>query len=297
MREYLKTQLPDVLTVRSIVTVYHTIMQNRISPGENHSFPELLYVAKGHIHVLVDEVLYELDEGQVILYAPFAFHRSYKPNTATVDIVSFESDSEMLAGLYNRVITLTSYQRTLLSRIITSGVEIFERGHRVGGLTGMAPREGTRDYELQQLGNTLELLLLDLLHTQTPPPGRPEAANRDNYRKEQFAAVNAYLQAHLSQPLTAEQISSACGMSVSGLKRLCHEQCGQPPMAYLTELRLRQAKLMILESTLNFTQIADALGFGSVHYFSRVFKEKVGMTPSEYAKAQSVKCNDRQQMQ
>ena len=46
MSEYLKTQLPDVLTVRSIVTVFHTIMQNRILSGEKHSFPELLYVAR-----------------------------------------------------------------------------------------------------------------------------------------------------------------------------------------------------------------------------------------------------------
>jgi len=283
--EYLKTQLPNVLTVRSIVTVYHTQMQNRVSAGESHHFPELLYVERGPHTVLVDDILYTLAEGQAILYAPFAFHKTAFPSEATVDIVSFESDSEMLAGLFNRVITLTAYQRTLLSRIITPGVEIFERGRRVGDLVGMAPREGTQDYELQQLGNTLELLLLDLLHTQAPLQGRPEATNHANYREERFGAVTAYIQAHLAQPLTVEEISSACGMSISGLKRLMNEQCGQPPMAYVTALRLGEARRMIRETTLNFTQIADALGFGSVHYFSRVFKDKVGMTPSEYAKS------------
>ena len=40
---------------------------------------------------------------------------------------------------------------------------------------------------------------------------------------------------------------------------------------------------MIREDYYNFTQIADRLGFSSIHYFSRQFKRITGMTPSEYA--------------
>ena len=42
---------------------------------------------------------------------------------------------------------------------------------------------------------------------------------------------------------------------------------------------------MIRDTSLNFTQISQALGFSTVHYFSKLFKEKVGMSPSEYAKS------------
>jgi len=114
-----------------------------------------------------------------------------------------------------------------------------------------------------------------------PPTNRPEEIDAQELRK--LAA--SIRREGLLAPLTVEEISSACGMSISGLKRLMNEQCGQPPMAYVTALRLGEARRMIRETTLNFTQIADALGFGSVHYFSRVFKDKVGMTPSEYAKS------------
>ena len=40
---------------------------------------------------------------------------------------------------------------------------------------------------------------------------------------------------------------------------------------------------MIREQNLNFTQIADCLGYASIHYFSRQFKKITGMTPSEYS--------------
>ena len=48
---------------------------------------------------------------------------------------------------------------------------------------------------------------------------------------------------------------------------------------------LMTAKRMIEETTLNFTQISEHLGFHTIGYFSRLFKEKTGMTPSEYARA------------
>ena len=135
------------------------------------------------------------------------------------------------------------------------------------------------------LKNLLELLLLDLLACTEPKTGKAAASNQDNYMQEQFDALTQYLQAHLDSNLTLEQISADCAVSVSRLKRLCRECCGQSPMAYFTALKIREAKRMIRETPLNFTQIAQALGFGSVHYFSRCFREKTGQTPSDYARS------------
>ena len=42
------------------------------------------------------------------------------------------------------------------------------------------------------------------------------------------------------------------------------------------------ARLLIRENKLNFSQIAEKLGYGSIHYFSRQFKNITGMTPTEY---------------
>ena len=42
---------------------------------------------------------------------------------------------------------------------------------------------------------------------------------------------------------------------------------------------------MIREGKLNFTAIAEELNYSTVHHFSRQFKEKFGITPTEYAKS------------
>jgi len=286
MREYLKTSLPDVLSVRSIVTVFHRKFEvNEISHGESHDFPELLYVKEGAHCVMVDDVLYPLEAGQIIIYAPLSFHKLGAPSSALVDIVSFEADSELLSRLYNHVITLNSTGRELLSQIVTAGVAVFESGREVNGLRGMAPRSGTNDYELQLLKNRMELFLIDLLHTDESKNTVPEEANR-NYKKEQFDLLHAYLCNHLSENLTLEKISADCKMSVSKLKRICYAWIGCAPITYLISLRLTEAKRLMRETSMNLTEIAESLGFESLQYFSRLFKKKTGMTPSAYAKSQ-----------
>ena len=47
-------------------------------------------------------------------------------------------------------------------------------------------------------------------------------------------------------------------------------------------LKIDTAKQLMREGNYNITQIADYLGYASVHYFSRHFKQVTGMTPSEY---------------
>ena len=48
----------------------------------------------------------------------------------------------------------------------------------------------------------------------------------------------------------------------------------------------RKAEEMIAAGRKNFTQIAQSLGFGTVYYFSRVFRKQTGMSPSEYRRQQ-----------
>ena len=56
-------------------------------------------------------------------------------------------------------------------------------------------------------------------------------------------------------------------------------------MDYYTHLKIERAKILIKEGELSISDIAELLGYASIHYFSRVFKLKVGMSPTEYKKS------------
>ena len=47
---------------------------------------------------------------------------------------------------------------------------------------------------------------------------------------------------------------------------------------------MEEAKRLIEEADMNITQISEQLGFADVHYFSRIFKNRVGVSPKQYEK-------------
>ncbi len=53
-------------------------------------------------------------------------------------------------------------------------------------------------------------------------------------------------------------------------------------MQYITLLRIGKAKEMLWNTDKSITEIAMSIGFNSSQYFSRVFKNYVGVTPGEY---------------
>lgn len=54
---------------------------------------------------------------------------------------------------------------------------------------------------------------------------------------------------------------------------------------YFIDLKLRKAMELIKKGQLTITEISDILGFSSVSYFSRLFKNRINVTPTEYHKS------------
>jgi YesN/AraC family two-component response regulator len=62
---------------------------------------------------------------------------------------------------------------------------------------------------------------------------------------------------------------------------------------YFNKLKIDQAKSLIREEQHNFTEIAELLGYSSVHYFSKQFKSLTDMAPTEYARSVQAKVGNK----
>ncbi len=87
--------------------------------------------------------------------------------------------------------------------------------------------------------------------------------------------------------LCVAQMAGAMNMSRSSLFEKCRAAIGMTPNEYLRMLRFAKAEEMLSSSTQPISQIAYATGFNDSHYFSKSFKQRYGMTPSEYRKQQT----------
>ena len=85
--------------------------------------------------------------------------------------------------------------------------------------------------------------------------------------------------------LSVATVASGANVSASYLTALFHKCMQISPGEYIRRIKLEESKKLIREGKMNFTQIAAQLQYSTVHHFSRQFKEKFGLTPTEYARA------------
>ena len=282
--EYYGTAIADAISVSQIYTVLRpNLAEHFPGKGEAHPFPEIIYLTRGRHTLLIDGEAYTFSKGQMIIYAPNSYHESSDvcPENAEAAILTFDTESEILTPLYNRVITLTERQRRMLEAFIDEGVRCLCGRDPALGMAGMQLREGVSEKNLWGLKKQIELFLIDVYETDTAD----DAPCAKNARwDEDMECATAYLSAHLAEPLTLASIAEGCSVSVSKLKLLFREKVGMGPIEYCIRLRVERAKGLIREGKMNFSQIAEAVGFSSLHYFSRQFKQITGMSPSEFSK-------------
>lgn len=102
-------------------------------------------------------------------------------------------------------------------------------------------------------------------------------------------AAHLYLEAHLQEPdLNNTRLACAAGISEVYLRKLFLQQHGLSPKQFILERRLTNAKRLLTNSRASVTAVAEECGFSGVYHFCRIFKEKVGLTPTEYRKQNSI---------
>lgn len=286
-----ETSIHNAFTVDSIITVYYLDWEKAMQKSQNghnvsYNFWQLLYVDRGEYTCTIDEELHTLCAGQMILAEPNKVRTSISCKNAMIAIISFRCVSECIHSIKNKATTLSDDDRKLLSRVLTAGTDIFKAVSDNPQYNGQEPKDGTADYELQMIKNSLELLFISLYEPYRKEiKARPTAQNQINYYEQKFRSIENYMLENLDRSITVDEISEATGFSSSTIKRIFSSQAECGALHYFIKLKIKEAKRMIKEADMSMTEISECLGFSSIHYFSRIFKNITGVSPSQYAKS------------
>jgi len=101
-------------------------------------------------------------------------------------------------------------------------------------------------------------------------------------RRSSLESVIEYMQNNLNHNLRLEDFAREAGMSVSHFSERFRTQTGQSPMAYFIHLRMRLACRLLDLSGKPVKTVAIETGYRDPYYFSRVFKNSMGLSPEKY---------------
>lgn len=135
-------------------------------------------------------------------------------------------------------------------------------------------REGFLMPPLVHAANTLRALLT---HAALLAP-------RHQSRRGRFDvwAVQAYMQAHLDEPLTLDQLADAFGFERFHFAKSYRRLTGRAPLTHFLHLKMERAARLLDGGELRVSEVARVLGYEDAHYFSRQFRRLMGVAPSEY---------------
>lgn len=250
----------NIMSIHSVLRISNNRPINSVHHyGTCLRFHELVYQRTGCCVSTLDGVDYLFEQGS-ILYMPAHSYEEYKvltqKNGECIDIF-FETDTP----LAEQPVLLAPPHRQRIADLFTKSDERWMSSDGVRQLAVKAVL-----YEI------LELL-------------RQEADDRQitSTARHALDVGLQYLTRHCLDPkVDYHAAAKQAGVSYSYLKRLFVERLGMPPVRFVISRRMDCAKDYLTATTSSISEIAEALGYSSVYYFSRVFQAENGISPSQY---------------
>lgn len=256
---------------------------------ERHDFWEMVYVDKGRINAIADGVGCVLEQGQAIFHEPMEIHAhiSDKRVANNMLVVSFTTKSAAMEFFKGKTFTIDKTAKTLLSLFLEEAKNV------LGKIPGDYNNKDNLHFLPEVFGGSQLLqcyfteLLIRLIRSGSLL-GEEVLVNkksRDIASNSISELMTEYMKNNIYSNLTQKEMCSHFMIGKTQFCKIFQENVGQSPMEYYAELRMNEAKKLLREKNDSVAQIADKLGYSSIHTFSRAFKKAVGFSPTAYARS------------
>ena len=208
---------------------------------------------------------------QVVGEAADGMEAMAKIDSLHPDIVIMDINIPIMNGL--KVIQAARVKHPQMAFVIVSGYDDFSYCQQ-------ALRMQITDYLLkpvnyEEFGSCIDNLKISLFHQQT-------AAEPEQQEQRVITGLTRYLQEHLAEDVSLSVLAEEFHLSAQYISQLFKSEIGVNFLAYLTNIRMEQAKKLLLSSSLSIAEVSEQSGYADYRVFTKVFKKNEGITPSQY---------------
>lgn len=109
-----------------------------------------------------------------------------------------------------------------------------------------------------------------------------EALKTVNESSDMISSVKAYIREHFRENIDRNEIAAVAYITPNYLSKRFHSETGMSLREFINELRIDEAKRLLLTTQASVSEVACEVGFENISYFSTVFRKLCGMSPVEW---------------
>ena len=236
----------------------------------SHNYYELIYFRKGDVISTINGIKHRFGDNTLYLLTPFDVHETvYVKKGESVDFTNISFTEDAVDGnVLNNIGGVYIVDDTGPNNDISSLVLLIEN------------MSAQRDTEAELNKRYLLTVLLSLIVKRGRlfnDDGGIFTADREIIRN-----ASKYVAENYTQKITLEDIVNYLHLSPTYFSSAFSKAAGMTFTDYLCNYRLNCAKYLLVSTDLSVTEVCMNSGFSSYSRFSRVFKDCVGVTPTEY---------------
>lgn len=285
------------LRVSEAVRHHRFIMRSR----HVHETIELHFIIEGQRLMFVDRETYRLSPHSAIVVNHNLIHKTstapgFPPDHHNFILQLDRSRFDQIlrvAGLrgfddfgdrFNGVATFNDSEWRLILAVISEFKAMCEED-KMGAAVSMEDAHAFLYLQALELASIFAKARRRLLHAELEANQKvvPETVVKTGMHQK-VHEVALYLQTHIHESVSLEELAQRFFMSRSYLTRSFRNVTGFSVVEYMTYIRIQKAQQLLRESDRSITEIADLCGFGNITYFEKVFKTTTGHTPVQYRK-------------
>ena len=262
---------------------------------EKFDFSQIFLILDGEGSYTTEGKSYKFSRG-MMFYRPMNTESIYEweSDSCRFAVLSFVCNSPLMNALRPSPIPLYEEEISTLYEIIKTAERITVPIKENESVQGVRLKEDTPSVVIDYISSSFERFLsmvycrlsgIDLIVDESEKVA-------DYIRTTRLVSeVKKYISDNVSEKLSIAILCQKFGVGQTQLMKKFKRECGLGVMEYATKVKIECAKELISSSSGSFSEIAERLGFSSANYFSRVFRERIGMTPTEYGKYVSKRRN------
>ena len=252
-----------------------------------HNEMEILLVLRGNTSCKIHNVLYKLEEGDVLIVDTSDMHKIFN-SSEDILLLSMHVDVSFFKDLYPdidyMIFACEDYSKTstLKHRDLQKKVSILKNNIAKTALAFMSEEDNTKlqmsyiDDLIFNLVNQFQGFFIEDYKF------KADNMNPEDVGLNRLYKILKYIYLNYDKKITLNDLAEIVYLNPYYVSHLIKNTSGLSFQSFLNYVRLEYAEKMLVENKLTLTQISSFCGFSSLSYFNKCFKAWYKMSPSEY---------------